>query len=271
VACAEAIVEHARAARVAHAADDFVARDSVVRRIWRDADMILLIFAGSAAEFALNRAVDWLFFTGKLPKDPIGRFFSTAAYAQQIVFADAAAAEKTLARIRAAHEDVEMRRGQRIPDWAHRDVLYMLIDYSQRAHEILSGRLSILEQRELYAAFARVGRGLGIAELPVTYEDWQGDRTRHLERDLVVSNGTTALYAAYRRHLGVLRYSLLLAVQSILTPDHVRGLLKMPRRAWLRRLVKVYPLLIRVGLRRLIQRLLIPSRYLQAVRSLDRH
>ena len=28
---------------------------------------ILLIFAGSAAEFALNRAVDWLFFTGNMP------------------------------------------------------------------------------------------------------------------------------------------------------------------------------------------------------------
>jgi uncharacterized protein (DUF2236 family) len=271
VSCAEASVEHACNAWVAHASDDFVARDSVVRRIWRDADMILLIVAGSAAEFALNRAVDWLFFTGKLPRDPIGRFFSTAAYAQQIVFADTATAEKTLARIRAAHEQVEAQRGQRIPDWAHRDVLYMLIDYSERAHEILNGRLDIIDQRELYAAFARVGRGLGIAELPATYEDWQQDRQRHLERDLVVSDGTAALYAAYGAHLGWLRYLLLRAVQSILIPEHVLGLLKMPRRAWLRRLVKVYPLIIRVGLRRLIQRLLIPTRYLQAVRSLDRH
>ncbi len=52
---------------------DFVGRDSIVRRIWGDGDMVLLIFAGSAAEFALNRAVDWLFFPGKLPDDPIGR------------------------------------------------------------------------------------------------------------------------------------------------------------------------------------------------------
>ncbi|MDQ3244245.1 MAG: DUF2236 domain-containing protein, partial [Gemmatimonadota bacterium] len=44
--------------------------------------MVLLVFAGSAAEFALNRAVDWLFFTGELPRDPIGRLFSTAAYSQ---------------------------------------------------------------------------------------------------------------------------------------------------------------------------------------------
>ncbi len=67
---------------------DFVEKSSIVRRIWGDLNLILLVFAGSAAEFALNRAVDWLFFTGKIPDDPIGRFFSTVAYAQQIVFAD---------------------------------------------------------------------------------------------------------------------------------------------------------------------------------------
>jgi hypothetical protein len=100
--------------------------------------MVLLVFAGSAAEFALNRAVDWLFFTGKLPGDPIGRLFTTAGYAQQIVFADEPTAARTLDRIRAAHEAVERQRGQSIPDWAHRDVLYMLIDYSERAHELLA-------------------------------------------------------------------------------------------------------------------------------------
>jgi len=48
---------------------DFVDRRSIVRRIWGDPDLVLLIFAGAAAEFALNRAVDWLFFTGEIPRD----------------------------------------------------------------------------------------------------------------------------------------------------------------------------------------------------------
>src|SRR6187402_2465259 len=99
---------------------DFVARGSIVRRIWGDGDMVLLTFAGCAAEFALNRAVDWLFFTGKLPGDPIGRLFVTAAYAQHIVFADQETASRTLGKINAAHEGVEQARGQRIPAWAHR-------------------------------------------------------------------------------------------------------------------------------------------------------
>src|SRR5678815_784740 len=148
---------------------DFVARGSIVRRIWGDGDMVLLVFAGSAAEFALNRAVDWLFFTGKLPSDPIGRLFATASYAQQIVFADERTASAALDRIRAVHEAVERQRGQPIPDWAHRDVLYMLIDYSERAHALLARPLSAPEQRELYDVFYRVGIGLGIPGLPPSY------------------------------------------------------------------------------------------------------
>jgi hypothetical protein len=64
----------------------FVKKDSIVREIWGKSDTILLIFAGAAAEFALSKAVDWLYFTGKLPADPIGRLFSTVTYAQRIVF-----------------------------------------------------------------------------------------------------------------------------------------------------------------------------------------
>src|ERR671914_2944938 len=97
---------------------DFVDKRSIVRTIWGDPDVILLIFAGSAAEFALNRAVDWLFFTGKIPDDPIGRLFSTVRYAQEIVFADQETARRTLGRINAVHGSVERQRGRGIPDWA---------------------------------------------------------------------------------------------------------------------------------------------------------
>ncbi len=248
---------------------DFVERDSIARRIWGDGDMVLLVFAGSAAEFALNRAVDWLFFTGKLPGDPIGRLFSTAAYSQQIVFADFATASQTLNRIRAVHESVERQRGQRIPDWAHRDVLYMLIDYSERAHEMLARPLTADEQRELYDVFYRVGTGLGIPGLPRTYAGWRADRERHLHRDLQRGLGTDALYAEFRNHLGAWRYHLFLQIQSILIPGHVRDLMRLEPADWLRRLLRFYPVLIRAGFRSIIRQLLMPSRYLAAVRALD--
>ncbi|HEX8392826.1 MAG TPA: oxygenase MpaB family protein [Longimicrobium sp.] len=248
---------------------DFVNPGSIVRRIWGDGDMVLLVFAGSAAEFALNRAVDWLFFTGKLPADPIGRLFSTAGYSQQIVFADAATATRTLARIRMVHEAVEHQRGERIPDWAHRDVLYMLIDYSERAHELLVRPLAANEREELYDVFRRVGEGLGIPDLPETYAEWKVDRELHLHRDLVRAEGTGALYDQYRKHLGGWRYHILLRIQSILVPDHVRDLLGMNRAAWLLPLLRLYPVLARAGLRSLIQRLLMPPQYLAAARALD--
>jgi uncharacterized protein (DUF2236 family) len=248
---------------------DFVSRDSVVRKIWGDSDTVLLVFAGCAAEFALNRAVDWLFFTGKLPNDPIGRFFATASYAQQIVFADEVTAAAAFERIRKVHGAVEKQRGQSIPDWAHRDVLYMLIDYSERSYELLARPLTAYEQRELYDVFYRVGLGLEIPDLPTSYTEWKADRDRHLHRDLVNSEGTKALYARYRDHLGPWRYDLVLQVQSMLSPEHVRGLLGLKSGAWLRPLVRVYPLAVSVGLRSIIQQLLMPSRYLPALRNLD--
>ncbi len=231
--------------------------------------MVLLIFAGSAAEFALNRAVDWLFFTGKLLGDPIGRLFTTASYAQKIVFADRLTASRTLERIRAVHQAIEGQRGQTIPDWAHRDVLYMLIDYSERAHELFAHPLSEDEQSELYDVFYRVGTGLGIPGLPSSYIQWRADRELHMRRDLLYSDGTAALYAQYRNHLGPSRYNVLLSVQAILAPEHVRGLLGLSSERWLRPLIRVYPILARVGLRSIMQRMLLPSRYLYAARALD--
>ena len=248
---------------------DFVAKGSVVRRIWGDGDMVMVVFAGCAAEFALNRAVDWLFFTGKLPGDPIGRLFSTASYSQAIVFADESTAGRTLARIRAIHESVEAKRGERIPDWAHRDVLYMLIDYSERAHELLAAPLNADEQEEVYDVFHRVGIGLGIPDLPPNYGAWRSDRERHMRRDLHLSKGTRELFRQYRVQLGGWRYAILLRLQSILLPDFVSDLIGMKRSRPMRALLKAYPIVARAGLSGVMRRLLMPSRYLPAVNALD--
>jgi hypothetical protein len=145
----------------------------------------------------------------------------------------------------------------------------MLIDYSERAHELFARSLTADEQTELYDVFYRVGIGLGIPDLPATYTEWTADRERHLRRDLVYSEGTGALYARYRNQLGLWRYRLLLRVQAILAPEHVRGLLRLDSAEWLRPFLRLYPVLARAGMRSFIQRLLMPSRYLTAVRDLD--
>ncbi len=249
---------------------DFVDRHSIVRQIWGNSDLVLLIFAGSAAEFALNRAVDWLFFTNKLPRDPIGRLFSTVRYAQDIVFVSEEAARLTLDRINAAHGSVERQRGQTIPEWAYRDVLYMLIDYSERAYRLLYRPLTIAERQELFAVFRRVGEGLHIPDLPSTFTDWRQDRQCHLTRDLAYSPYTSALYRRYRQHLGEGRYQLLLQVQALLVPDEVRRLLRLSPNKLLSLLVRMYGVVDRFSLQAVLHSLLIPSRYYDDVRKLDR-
>ncbi len=252
------------------ASREFVARGSVVRKIWGDPEVVLLIFAGSAAEFALNRAVDWLFFTGKIPSDPVGRLFSTVRYAREIVFADEETARRTLAGINAAHAGVEALRGRTIPDWAFRDVLYMLIDYSERAHRLLYGALTGREREELYAVFRRVGEGLNVEALPDSYERWREDRRAHMERDLANGRYTARLYDSYRKHLGEWRYQLLLQVQALLVPAHVGRLLRLRRRAIFSAAVDVYAALPLPGLRPLLRRLLMHPRYWGEVAELER-
>ena len=249
---------------------DFVPQRSIVRTIWGDPDLILLIFAGSAAEFALNRAVDWLFFTGKIPRDPIGRLFSTVRYAQEIVFVDEETAQHTLNRINAAHRAVECERMQTIPDWAFRDVLYMLVDYSERAYTLLHRPLSPAQQNELFGVFRRIGESLSIRELPESYAEWKLDRRRHLEQDLAYTRHTALLFKQYRRHLGFWRYQLLLRVQALLAPRHVQQLLQLNPNKLMLGLVETYGMLSGLNLRSVVHTLLVPPQYWAELREFSR-
>jgi uncharacterized protein (DUF2236 family) len=248
----------------------FVNPDSIVRKIWGDADVILLIFAGSAAEFALNRAVDWLFFTGKLPADPIGRLFSTVRYAQEIVFAPEYKARQAIARMSAIHGGVEQKRGYQIPDWAYRDVLYMLIDYSIRAFETLHRPLTLAERGEVFSTFREVGAGMHVSNLPRTYADWVIDRQAHLDQDLVRSDFTDKLFQRYREELGGWRYGLLRQAQAVLVPEKVHQLLSLPQKPLLAYTVGLYKVFNGLGLRSVVQRILLPTQYLAQIQDLDR-
>jgi len=245
--------------------------NDTVRRIWSNPDLVLLVFAGSAAEFALNRAVDWLFFTGNIPSDPIGRFFSTVAFAQQIVFADDQSARRACAQINSIHGSVEKDRGLTIPEWAYRDVLYMLVYYSERAHELVFRPLSHPEREQLYESFYRLGEGLNIPRLPRSYSEWKVDRKRHLERDLAYSEYTALLYRQYRRHLGSWRYFILLQLQALLAPEEVRRLLGLTPHTALARLIRVYSVIDSLSMASLVRRVLVPLSYWPEIEKLDRY
>ena len=249
--------------------DYFVAENSVVRTIWGKADTVLFIFAGAAAEFALNKAVDWLYFTGRLPADPLARLFSTVEYARKIVFAERAAAEKAIDTIAAIHGAVEARRGMAIPAWAYRDVSFLLIDYSIRAFEALERPLTLVEREEIFDVFARVARRMGIPDLPATYAAWLPVRQQHLEADLEFSRFTADLYQQYRKHLGPLRYWLLRHGQRLVVPATVRELLHLGGASALRPVLPLYRQTQRLALGRWLKAALLPPGYRGQILALD--
>lgn len=247
----------------------FVNPDSIVRQIWGRADTTLFIFAGSAAEFALNKAVDWLYFTGKLPADPLGRLFSTVTYARQILFADEETALRSIDQITAIHKGVEHARGAQIPDWAYRDVLFMLIDYSIRSFELLDRQLTYAEKVEVFDVFHRMGLRMQLTGLPNNYADWQQMREEHLNQNLASSTYTYHLYQQYKKHLGWLRYRLLIKVQRLLVPARVSTLLDLGEPNWIKPILKTYRFLRRLKIESPFRNVLLPAEYKVQIMRMD--
>ncbi|MGE5518700.1 MAG: oxygenase MpaB family protein [Candidatus Dadabacteria bacterium] len=247
----------------------FVEKDSIVRQIWGKGDTILFIFAGASAEFTLNKAVDWLYFTGRLPADPLGRLFSTVSYARKIVFYPLEEAHAAIDKINIIHEALEKERGYRIPQWAYRDVLFMLIHYSIAAFELLERKLTANEKEEVFQVFYRLGVRMKIEDLPASYSEWLIMRHSHIRNDLAYSNYTKDLYKQYKKHLGAARYKLLKEGQVLVVPKRVIELLKLKSYSLLAPVVPVYKLSRKVRLDSLIKDLILPPEYKKEISDLD--
>ena len=247
----------------------FVDKNSIVREIWGKGDTILFIFAGASAEFALNKAVDWLYYTGRLPEDPLGRLFSTVSYAREIVFAEKSSALKAIDHINSIHASLENKRGKNIPDWAYRDVLFMLIDYSIRSFEILERKLELSEKEEVFEVFFRVGKRMNLKDLPTNFQEFEKMRREHLEQNLKYGEYTKDLYQQYRKHLGLMRYRLLLETQSLITPVSVRNYLNLRKFSFLKLVIPIYKISRKLKIDGFLKSLILPSEYKEEIRSLD--
>jgi hypothetical protein len=247
----------------------FVNTDSIVRKIWGKADTILFIFAGASAEFALNKSVDWLYFTGRLPADPLGRLFSTVGYARQILFSEHTAALQSIDKITAIHKGVETSRGASIPDEAYLEVLSMLIDYSIRSYELLEQKLTAAEKNEVFEVFYRVGCRMKLACLPHTYTDWKVLREEQLSNNLRRSDFTPDLYKQYKKHLGPIRYPVLKQAQVLVVPAEVNKMLALGKTHWLLPLLYTYKLFRILKIENILKTAILPPAYIKQVQSLD--
>jgi mpaB/rubber oxygenase-like protein len=243
----------------------------VTRRIWISPDAILLFFAGGAAEFATIRAVDWLFFTGRLPGGPVERFFETVRFAQRVFFGDPAGAANAIENINRIHRRVEEARGEEIPQWAYRDMLFILIDYGERAHEVVFGPMSEGERRSHFGAALALGCAMHLSGLPTTYAEYRAQRHQQLLEDYARTPLTDELYASYRRALGPWRFRLLRLVQASVLPDELRQVLRLEPDPLVDELLRCYRFLPGGGNKlRPLHGILLPGRFAKQLREMER-
>ena len=247
----------------------FVGKKSVVREIWGKGDTVLFIFAGASAEFALNKAVDWLYYTGKLPADPLKRLFSTITYARQIIFFEKQEALQAIDKITAIHSAVEASRAAIIPDWAYRDVLFMLIYYSIASFELMERKLTVQEKEDLYNVFYRLGDRMGLKGLPANFDEWLIIRNEHLQQDLERSNYSIDLYKQYKKHLGAIRFKILLQAQMLVAPERVNELLELGKISLLAPLLFFYKLSRKVKMDWFFKSIILPKEYRAQIKALD--
>jgi uncharacterized protein (DUF2236 family) len=243
----------------------------ITRRVWGSPDAILLFFAGGAAEFAAIKAVDWLFFTARLPDAPVERLFETVGFAQRVFFGDPERAAETIEQINRIHRHVEGARGQGIPQWAYRDVLFMLVDYGERAHEVVFGPMSEADRVSHLGAALALGRAMDLRDLPTTYTEYKAQRHRQLSEDYARTPLTNELYARYRAALGPWRFWLLRLVQASLLPDELRQTLGLEPNRLVDLLLRAYHYLPGGGDKlRPLHSILLPRRFAKQLRGMAR-
>jgi uncharacterized protein (DUF2236 family) len=244
---------------------------AVTRRIWGSPDAILLFFAGGAAEFAAIKAVDWLFFTGRLPDAPVERLFETVWFAQRVFLGVPNRATKTIEEINRIHRHLEGARGQEIPQWAYRDVLFILIDYGERAHEVVFGPMTEVERASHFGVGLALGRAMHLSGLPTTYAEYRDQRHQQLLEDYARGPLTDELYGSYRRALGPLRYRLLELIQASVLPEELRDVLRLKPSSIVDELLRCYRFVPGGGNKlRPLHDVLLPGRFAKQLREMER-
>jgi hypothetical protein len=169
----------------------------------------------------------------------------------------------------AIHANVEAKRGARIPDWAYRDVLFLLIDYSIRAFEVLERKLSTTEKNEVFEVFYKIGSRMGVNDLPENFNAWKKMRQDHLDHNMQHSAYTDDLFRQYRKHLGMVRFRILLEVQTLVVPNTVRELLSLRKVSFIHPLLALYKASRSLKVEWIMKSLLLPPTYKKEIRALD--
>jgi hypothetical protein len=145
----------------------------------------------------------------------------------------------------------------------------MLIDYSIRAFEVLERKMSNSEKSDVFDVFQRMGTAMGLKGLPHSFDDWTIMRQAHMEQNLQHSTLTDDLFHQYKKHLGSVRYKILVEAQTLVAPPRVQLLLKKDRNPILRQLLTLYKVSKHIKADSLLKSLILPPKYQDQIRALD--
>ena len=105
--------------------------------------------------------------------------------------------------------------------------------------------------------------------LPANYDQWLVMRQQHLEQNLVKSKYTEDLYKQYKKHLGSLRFQLLLEGQKLVVPKKVNELLHLGKIPFLKPVLAVYKLSRKFKLEWILKSAILPKEYKEEIKELD--
>jgi hypothetical protein len=145
----------------------------------------------------------------------------------------------------------------------------MLIHYSVASFELLVRKLTSAEKEEVFDVFCRVGSRMGLKDLPTNYTQWTVSRNEHLFLDLKKSDYTTDLFLQYRKHLGWLRYKILIEAQKLVVPLHVRELLGFSSLPFFVAVVGLYKIARTMKIDWFLVSAILPSQYKKQIKDLN--
>ncbi len=242
---------------------------SVFQEISGNTDLATLLWLGSAAEFAFHKDVDWLFFGKGILRDAIARALISAQYQKLFAFGSPEQQRQVAQRVRSIHTALERKRGYAIPPEAYRDVLLMLIAMGERSYELLHGPMSAEQREQYFEECKKLGDGMGIADLPQTYEEYLCAREESLCHHYHPSAYSERLFQAYRALFGPLRYALVQRLMALLSPPQIAALHHF-QAGWLVPLaLRLYRRARNKQLIALLEIILIPHRYRQQAHALN--
>jgi uncharacterized protein (DUF2236 family) len=149
-------------------------------------------------------------------------------------------------------------------------MLFILIDYGERAHEIVFGPMTEAERASHFGVALTLGRAMRLSGLPTTYAEYRDQRHQQLLEDYARGHLTDELYASYRQALGPLRYRLLRLVQASVLPEELRDVLRLKPSPPVEELLRCYRFLPGGGNKlRPLHGALLPGRFARQLRDME--